>query len=193
MNNNIKEFNLILSGIGGQGLITLIKIISQAAFLEGYDVKTSELHGLSQRGGSVEAHVRFGKKIHSPLVRAGKADLVLALEMQESLKAIYYASDKTNFLLNKYIAPITSVKNFTEEEILSSLKKFSPKITLVSAQEILKKELGTAVTSGIFIIFYAVHKKLLPLKEENLLTAAKALLSEKHWEINSKTIALADK
>lgn len=189
----IKEFNLIISGVGGQGLLTLLGIISQTALNEGYDVKTSELHGLSQRGGSVETHLRFGKKIHSPLVRQGKADLILALEMQEALKPIYYANNKTIFLLNKYILPISGEKNITEKEILDSLKKFSSKIISVPANDILKKELNNAVTAGIFMLVYAVNKKLLPLKEEVILKTIKKIIPEKYWEINKKTIELAKK
>ena len=58
-----KNFNIIVNGVGGQGVITLLSLIAEAAFVEGYDIKSSELHGLSQRGGSVETHIRFGKKI----------------------------------------------------------------------------------------------------------------------------------
>ena len=75
MKNN---FNIIISGIGGQGIITLTRILAEAALLQGLDVKTSELHGLSQRGGSVETHIRFGRNIFSPLVRQGSADLIIS-------------------------------------------------------------------------------------------------------------------
>ena len=68
---------MIIVGTGGQGLITLLQILAEAALIEGYDVKTSELHGLSQRGGSVEVHIRFGKEIYSPLIFPGKANLIL--------------------------------------------------------------------------------------------------------------------
>lgn len=87
MAKDIKNFNIILVGVGGQGIITLTRILAQAALIERYDVKTSELHGLSQRGGSVEAHVRFGAKIYSPLVKRAGADLIISLEIQETLRA----------------------------------------------------------------------------------------------------------
>ena len=189
----IKEFNLIISGVGGQGLLTLIKIISQAALSEGYDVKTSELHGLSQRGGSVETHLRFGEKIYSPLVRQGNANLILALEMQESLKPLYYANKETNFLINKHITPIGGGKNIAEKEILESLRKFSSKITLVPAEEILKKEINNTVTAGIFMLVYTANKKFLPLNKEVLIKTIKKNVPKKHWEINKKTIELANK
>ena len=74
----MKPFNIVIAGTGGQGIITLISIINEAIFIDGYDIKSSELHGLSQRGGGVEAFIRFGKKVYSPLFSFGKADLVLS-------------------------------------------------------------------------------------------------------------------
>jgi indolepyruvate ferredoxin oxidoreductase beta subunit len=70
-----KGFNIILAGVGGQGIITLTRILAEAALIEKKEVRTSELHGLSQRGGSVETHIRFGKEIYSPLVRRGGVKL----------------------------------------------------------------------------------------------------------------------
>jgi len=96
--NMNKPFNIIITGVGGQGVITLTQIIAEAALIEGKDVKTSELHGLSQKGGSVQTHIRFGKKVYSPLIAEGKADLILSLEIIEGLRKINYANSKTNFL-----------------------------------------------------------------------------------------------
>ena len=64
----LKNFNIVITGVGGQGLITLLDVISKAAFNKGLDIKTSELHGLSQRGGSVSVYIRFGKKVYSPMI-----------------------------------------------------------------------------------------------------------------------------
>jgi len=100
-----KNFNIIVAGVGGQGLISLAKIIAESAFSSGYDIKTSELHGLSQRGGSVKINIRFGQKIYSPLVLKGKADLIIVLESQETLSNIYFSSAKTNFLINNEQTP----------------------------------------------------------------------------------------
>src|SRR4030043_1968187 len=103
MAKKIDQFNMVITGVGGQGLLTLLQIISEAAVSEDHDIRTSELHGLSQRGGSVEVHIRFGKKIYSPMVAQGKADLILSLESQESLRGAYFANAKTKFLIDKYL------------------------------------------------------------------------------------------
>jgi len=194
--SKIDELNIVIAGIGGQGLITLLKIITEAAQEEGYDLAASELHGLSQRGGSVEVHIRFGKEIYSPLVRQGGANLIISLEAQEALKSCYYASKeaKTVFLINDFFSPILgSKKTPSKNEILKSLKKFSKLAILLPADKVLQKEIGTSLTSGIFLLFYASFKNLIPLKENSLILAMKKLIPEKYLGINLKTIELAKK
>ncbi len=187
----MKDYNILINGVGGQGLITLLKIIAKAADLEGLQVRTSELHGLSQRGGSVEVHIRFGKEMYTPLVPQSKANLILSLETQEALNGIYYASLQTVFLINKYQSP-TLAKDLAEEEILKNLKKASKKIYLIPASEICKKELGTDVVSGIYLLGYAVHHKFLPLKLESIFAALESVVPEKYLELNKKTIELSN-
>jgi indolepyruvate ferredoxin oxidoreductase beta subunit len=78
--------NLIFAGVGGQGVLLIAELAAETALRAGYDVKQTEVHGVSQRGGSVESHVRFGAEIHSPLVMAGEADVVVGLEKLEGLR-----------------------------------------------------------------------------------------------------------
>ncbi len=193
VSNKTNQFNMMIVGTGGQGQITLLQILAEAVLLEGYDLKTSELHGLSQRGGSVEVHIRFGKKIYSPMVARGEADLILGLEMQEALKNYYFASPKTIFLVNKQINPIPLVKNLTEEEILKNLERISKNIFLVQATEICQKELGTNVVAGIYLISLAAFKKLIPIKPESILKTIKKIIPAKYLELNIKTFNLAKK
>ena len=190
MPKNLEKFNIVIVGTGGQGLITLLQIIAEAALFEGYEVRTSELHGLSQRGGSVEAHIRFGQKIYSPLVSQEKADLILGLEMQEALRGIYFANQKTKFLLNKQIIPIPLVKNLTETEILKNLKKIG-KVILIPAAETCQKEFNTNVVAGIYLISLASFKNLIPLKPNSISRAIKKIIPEKYLELNLKTFKLA--
>lgn len=78
--------NLIFAGVGGQGVLLIAELAAETALRAGHDVKQTEVHGVSQRGGSVESHVRFGAEIHSPLVMAGEADVVVGLEKLEALR-----------------------------------------------------------------------------------------------------------
>ena len=187
----IDQFNMVIAGTGGQGLITLLQIIAEAALFEGLDIRTSELHGLSQRGGSVEVHIKLDKKVYSPLISQGRADLVLGLEMQETLREANFANQKTRFLVNKKIIPIPFVKNLTEEEILENLKKISKSITLIPASEICKEKLGTDVVSGIYLISLAVFKGLIPIKPGSVEKAIKKIIPAKYLELNLKTFNLA--
>jgi len=191
MAKNLEQFNMVIVGTGGQGLITLLQIISEAALAEGYDIRTSELHGLSQRGGSVEAHIRFGKKIYSPLVMRGGADLVLGLEMQEILNGIYFANPKTKFLINQFIIPISLKKPLSENEILNQLKKISKNITIIPADKICQEKLQNSVVSGIYLISFATFKNLIPLKPESIQKAIKKIIPEKFLELNLKAFNLA--
>lgn len=193
-NKKVTQFNMLIVGIGGQGQITLLQILAEAAFLEGYNVRTSELHGLSQRGGSVEVHIRFGKKIYSPLISQGKADLILGLEMQEALKAYPFANQNTIFLINKQIIPIllSMAKNLSEKEVLKNLKKISKKVILVPAADICQKELGKSVVAGIYLISLAAFKKLIPLKPPSILKAIKKIIPEKYLELNLRTFHLVE-
>jgi indolepyruvate ferredoxin oxidoreductase beta subunit len=83
--------NILMVGVGGQGIIVASDILTLAAMYAGYDAKKSEIHGMSQRGGSVFSHIRYGKKVHSPLISEGAADVLFALEEMEALRWIRYA------------------------------------------------------------------------------------------------------
>jgi len=192
MKKEKQEFNIIINGVGGQGLITLLKIISEAALIEGKDIRTSELHGLSQRGGSVEVYIRFGDKIWSPLVEKGKADLILSLETQEAINGLYFSSNDTVFLINKYQTP-TFLKDFSETDVLDNVKKISPKAFLIAAGEICQKEFGTDVVAGIYLLGYAVFKGFMPLKSDSLISAIKNIVPGKFLELNEKAFNLAGK
>ena len=136
----MKEFNIVLTGVGGQGVLTLGMIIAEAALKQGYDVRTTELHGLAQRGGSIPIHVRFGEKMYTPLVFEGEANLIISLEPLEALRSSYFGSrqHKTIILIdNDPIVPLScSVLGETYppiKEITSNLKEFSEKVILLNA------------------------------------------------------------
>jgi indolepyruvate ferredoxin oxidoreductase beta subunit len=89
-----KVYNLLFAGVGGQGSLLIAEMTSLAATFAGYDVKQTEVHGVSQRGGSVETHVRFGSKVYSPIVTPGEADVVIGLEKLEALRFAHYINPK---------------------------------------------------------------------------------------------------
>ncbi|KPJ55439.1 hypothetical protein AMJ47_00795 [Parcubacteria bacterium DG_72] len=180
------NFNIVIAGVGGQGVITLTQIIAEAALLEGKDVRASELHGLSQRGGSVETHLRMGKKVYSPLVVA--ADLILSLEITEGLRKMQYASAKTTFLINRH--SISYQAGLSEKEISKKINLIKEKKYLVPASKICQKQLGKEVLSGVYLLSFAVHKGLIPLKPESVLKTIENM-PEKYIDINKKAFSLA--
>ena len=188
MKNNI--FNVILAGVGGQGIITLVSILDEACLLQGYDFKSSELHGLSQRGGSVLTHIRFGKSVYSPMVELGKANLIIGLELTEALRFTTFASKNTILLANNHYIAFDG--NLSKEDILSKLKESAKEnLRLVSASETCSKNLDKEVLAGVYLIGYAVFNKLIPLKPEFVMTAIKKVIPEKYREMSVKAFNLA--
>lgn len=187
-----KTFNIVVAGTGGQGLLTVLDVFSEAAIIEGLDIKTSELHGLSQRGGSINTHIRMGKKVYSPLVPLGSADLILSLELLETLRTASYANDKTVFLVNCYSIPF--VGTIPEKEIIKRINKLlKGKKHIISAAKICQKELGKNVLSGIYLISYAAFQKMIPLKPASILKAIEKVIPPRYLEINQKAFSLAKK
>lgn len=186
-----KDFNMVIVGVGGQGLITLTKLLAEAAKFEGYDIKTSELHGLSQRGGSVETLIRFGRKIHSPLVMQGGADLIIALETQEALKSCYYASEeKTIFLVNDDFKSIPGKELPSKQDVVKQLEKFAKQVIVIVGTNIAKEKLEKEVLVGVLLVSSAIAQGLIPLNSDSLLRVIKKQIPERYLEMNIKAFKL---
>ncbi|MHA2474737.1 MAG: 2-oxoacid:acceptor oxidoreductase family protein, partial [Promethearchaeota archaeon] len=99
----LKNFNLLIVGVGGQGVISAIQILSWAALLDRYKVRTAETHGMAQRGGSVSSFLRFGKEVEGPLIPRGNCQIVLAFEASEAVRNFNYANSDTIFFINNKI------------------------------------------------------------------------------------------
>lgn len=177
-----KTFNLIVNGVGGQGVITLLILIDQAAMIEGCEVRSSELHGLSQRGGSVETHIRFGKKVNSPLIPNGRADLILSLETLEALRETAKAGKQTKFLVNDYSLPFQG--SLPAEEIKKQLGLIKNEIYIIPASADCKNKLQNEIVCTLYSLGYAVVKNLIPLKKDSVLRAIKDMVPEKYKELN---------
>lgn len=96
----IDNMNIMIVGVGGQGTLLASRILGRVAIKEGYDVKVSEVHGMSQRGGSVVTYVKYGEKVYSPIIDRGEADLILAFEMLEAYRALPYLKEGGKILAN---------------------------------------------------------------------------------------------
>lgn len=97
----METVSLLFAGIGGQGVILASRLVARCAMLSGYMVKSSEVHGMAQRGGSVVSHLRFGDRVFSPLIPTGKADVLVGMEEIEGLRNIHYLKKDGIVILNK--------------------------------------------------------------------------------------------
>ncbi len=107
--SNREVTNIVICGIGGQGIILASNVLCRAAYNQGFDVKKSEVHGMAQRGGSVITHVRFGSKIYSPLIEEGTAHYMLAFEKLEGLRYLHYLKKNGKIIVNNRAIPPMSV------------------------------------------------------------------------------------
>jgi len=146
--------SVVLVGVGGQGILLASAVIAQAALDSGYDVKTNEIHGMAQRGGSVLAQVRYGKKVFSPLIPKGTASVLASLERTEAIRYIdYLAPDGLAVVSDQVIVPVTvssgaSVYPDLDEE---GLRKIFPRLVYVQAVD-RAAELGNARAANVILL-----------------------------------------
>ncbi|MBO7055333.1 MAG: indolepyruvate oxidoreductase subunit beta [Bacteroidales bacterium] len=130
--------NIILAGVGGQGILTIASIIDLAAMHSGLNVKQAEVHGMSQRGGDVQSNLRISdEEIFSDLIPKGKADIILAMEPLEALRYVSYLQ-KDGIIITAS-APFKNIPNYPDEnEVLETIKKSGFKYIIIDSEEIAK-------------------------------------------------------
>ncbi len=121
--------NVLMVGVGGQGIILASDILSEVALLSNYDVKKNEIHGMSQRGGAVVSHIRIGNKVYAPIISEGAADFIISFEKMEFLRYMEYINNRTMLLLNTqviYPLSVTSGKAaYPNSLIEDGIKRFT--------------------------------------------------------------------
>jgi len=130
--------DIIIAGVGGQGILTISAVLDTAALESGYNVKQSEVHGMSQRGGAVQAHVRISDKtVYSDLIPMGKADIILSVEPMELLRYLPYLH-KDGYLVTD-INPFKNIANYPDENELKKQIESFPNHRIVDARSLAKK------------------------------------------------------
>jgi len=191
------KFDIMLTGVGGEGVLTTQVMIARAANIEGYYVRGVQLHGLAQRGGVIPTFVRFGseKELSSPGIMQANADLVLAFEPLEAVRATYYArKEKTTFVINDYplvpiYAGISNIPYPTMSEIIKRIKPLAKQIYVFKASHLGKEKFGSAVFGNTILLGTVTGIGLLPLKEESLREAIK-VTAPREMEDNIKAFEL---
>lgn len=145
--------NILLVGVGGQGTILASKILSEGLIQAGYDVKMSEIHGMSQRGGNVSTQIRFGEKVYSPIVGKGEANVIVAFEKMEALRWVEYLKKDGIMVINDFEIPSVPIQQEIAkypEGILEELTE-KAKVLVFKAGEI-AEEVGNARTMNIVLL-----------------------------------------
>lgn len=181
--------NIILAGVGGQGILTIAAVLDTAALESGLNLKQSEVHGMSQRGGAVQSHVRISDtEIHSDLIPRGKADIIISVEPMEALRYLPFLK-KDGYLVTDS-NPFENIPDYPNMEELYNEIKLLPNNILIDAKKI-AKELGNSKATNIVLLGAA--SSLLPLDEESLVHAIKTLFQRKGERVVSKNIEAFNK
>ncbi len=152
----MEKMDLLVAGVGGQGVVLASDIISETALSAGYDVKKTDTLGMAQRGGSVVSHVRLAEKVWSPLIKEGEVDLLLAFEKLESARWSHYLKPGAVAIINTYEQPplsvsLTQEKYPTDDEIAATLKRRSDRIYFIDGNS-RARELGNVRTLNIYML-----------------------------------------
>ncbi|MCD6334155.1 MAG: indolepyruvate oxidoreductase subunit beta [Candidatus Latescibacterota bacterium] len=165
MNRNIT--NILIAGVGGQGVLLVSEILSEACLRSGYDVKKSEVHGMAQRGGSVTSHVRFGKQVHSPLIEKGQADVLVSFEELEALRWIAFLKPGGTVVVNaQRIAPMTVSSGVATypEDVLEQLRERTSGVVVVDGIGIARNVGNPRVVNVVLLGALSKHLNI----EENV-------------------------
>lgn len=181
--------DIILAGVGGQGIISIAYVIASAALEEGLEVKQAEVHGMSQRGGAVQSHLRLSQgRIWSDLIPRGEADLVLSVEPLEALR--YLDHLRPDGLVIASRTPFVNIKNYPEVESVLDKIRGVPRHLIIDSEK-LAREAGSSRTQNMVLLGAAAG--CLMVREEGLVRFVQALF-ERHGEnmvaANLKAFAL---
>lgn len=182
--------NVIFAGVGGQGVILAGKILMEVARNAGYDVKESEVHGMAQRGGSVDCHVRFGAKVYSPLIEKGTADYLVTLELLETLRKIEYLKSDGTIIVNREKinpAPVEAGLEKYPVDIESWLNAKVKNPVVVDTDSVLK-EVGTK--RALNIVMLGMLSNFLEFTQEQWNAAISTMVKEKFISMNLKAFAM---
>lgn len=190
----MRNINIVLGGVGGQGLVMTTKIIAEAAFLTGLDIKTNDVVGLSQRGGKVWGSVRIGEKIYSPNVRPGEVDILLGFEKLEGRRFRKELKEDGVAIVNEYEMVPTLVQQGQaeyEEDTLEELEKYASRV-IMDNFTIKSAELGNKAAANIMMLG-ACSVFVPEIPEEKWIESIEKSVPSKFLELNKKAFSVGRK
>ena len=185
----MKTTNIMIVGVGGQGTLLASRILGNAVIGEGYDVKVSEVHGMSQRGGSVITYVKFGEKVYSPIIGKGEADIILAFELLEAYRALPYLRKGGRIVVNRQsIDPMPVITGAAQypQDIVGKISEKAD-ITAIDALS-LAKEAGNSRAVNVVLIGLMAKNTEIPY--ERWIETIKTTVPPKFLESNLKAFEL---
>ncbi|MBW1645494.1 MAG: indolepyruvate oxidoreductase subunit beta [Deltaproteobacteria bacterium] len=193
----MKTVNILLSGVGGQGVLLASQILTRVAMAADLDVKQSEVHGMSQRGGSVTSHVRFGDKVYAPTIDPGEADFVLGFERLEALRNAHYVAPGGVILYNTMrINPSTVASGVATypEGIEERIAAFADRVYAVDGLGLAEKagnvRAANTVMVGAISRFLPIDENLWAAKIREILPAKLVDLNLKAFEFGQQAVAV---
>lgn len=184
----MREFNIVLAGVGGQGTLLAAEIIGAAAVSNGLNVRVSEIHGMAQRGGAVVSNVRIGDAVFAATVLEGQADVLLGFEPLETVRNLKCASEKTLVIMSSEAVPTTELaakglKYPSIEEVLAKVHLFTRRTIVVEAGELAEKA-GSRLAQNSVLLGALAAVEEFPVKAESILAALRELVPKRHVEVN---------
>lgn len=187
MNNTV---NIMIVGVGGQGTLLASRIIGHAIMQKGFDVKVSEVHGMSQRGGSVVTYVRFGDKIYSPIVDEGEADFIISFEKLEAARWLSFLKKSGKIITStQEIDPMPVITGAAEypTDLIEKMREKSVDILAIDALK-LAQEAGSSKSTNVVLM--GVLSRFMDFPSEVWQTAIEECVPKKFLEINKKAFEL---
>jgi len=184
-----KPVNILMVGVGGQGIILASDIISLAAMKAGYDAKKNEIHGMSQRGGSVFSHIRYGKKIYSPTIPEGQTDILVSLEEMETLRWLKYIGKQTRIVYFKNKILPANVQEYPQG-IEQAITKACKHVSVIKPEEIKEKISSQKYLNTVLCGFLS---NFLDLSNKHWTAAIKEKVPKDTYELNIQAFQLGKK
>jgi indolepyruvate ferredoxin oxidoreductase beta subunit len=190
----VKEFNIVLAGVGGQGTLMAAEILGVAAVIEGLNVRVSEIHGMAQRGGAVVSNVRLGEAVLAPTVVDGQADVLLGFEPLEAVRNLRSASERTIVIMSSMRIPPPQLeadgkKYPSLEDILLKIHLFTRRVVVVDALELAEKA-GSRLAQNSVLLGALVEVEEFPLRVRSVVKALRELVPKRQVDVNVKAFEL---
>lgn len=192
--NRSNTINVAITGVGGQGVLTLAEILAKAALADSLNVRVGEIHGMAQRGGHVVCTVRIGDGAKGPIVDPGTADLLVGFEPIETLREIKTIAEDGCVLLSSHIQyPVAVSMGEAEypdhEEIISGIKKFTGRILEVDAMALAQKA-GSSLSLNMVMLGGIIGTGITPIKKKTALEIVRSTFPKKFESINVQALEL---